>query len=218
MIEIQVMEATVMVHRHQIQAQLKELGINIKSWGAAEANELPSILMPQEQIKALIHGWYENGFATLVATDLRLLLIDKKLLHLTIEDVRYDMIAEVDYNARLMDSTVAINTLNKQLKFTSMRQRRLRELTTYVQHRVMQLRQHQFTSTQFEEHPDVRDLVQANWITEPFLRAASAVPDLPIPQTTGVTRQFGTVNPYAKQSLTTTHRFLPKIPRRRFSR
>ncbi len=205
-----------MVHRHQVQAQLKELGISIKSWGVAEANELPSILMDREQIKALIHGWYENGFATLVATDLRLLLIDKKPLHLTIEDVRYDMIAEVDYNARLVDSTVSINTLNKQLKFTSMRQRRLRELTTFVQQRVMQLRQHQFTSTQFDEHPDVRDLVQANWITQPFASATSAVPDLPIPEATHI-RQFGTMNPYAKQSLTTKHRFMPKVPRRRFS-
>lgn len=208
-----------MVHKHQIQAQLKELGITIKNWGVGEVNELPQILMPDEQIKALINGWYANGFAALVATDQRLLLIDKKLLHLTIEDVRYDMIAEVDFNAQLFDATVCINTLNKQLKFTSFKKSRLRELTKYVQYRVMQLRQHQFTAMQFEETPipDFQNLVQAQFVPQPAAPITPQVsPVVSLPHLQDTVREIGSsLKPSFKPSLTTTHKFLPKIPRRR---
>src|SRR5437870_5550235 len=106
-----------MVTFDSIEAQLKALGVNPKGWGAGELRELAQVLLPHEKIMAHAHGWYDNGFATLVATSERLLLIDKKLFHLTIEDVRYDMIAEVDFNARVLDATVRISSVNKTLRF-----------------------------------------------------------------------------------------------------
>lgn len=197
-----------MLDARQVDAQLKRLGVKVNKWGAAEARELPRILMGHEQITAYIHGWYENGFATLVATTERLLLIDKKAFNLTIEDVRYDMIAEVDYNARLLDATIRINTLNKTLRFTSMRQARLRHLITYVQQRVMDLRQQQFTWQQFEQTP--MSLPQAPLVPQP---AAASMP-LQAPQLSPM-RRLTNANPYTKGSLTSNqHNFLPRVPRR----
>ncbi len=199
-----------MVARAEIIAQLKNVGVTVKSWGAAEVNELPHILMPGEQITNLIHGWYENGFATLVTTSQRLLLIDKKLFTLVVEDVRYDMIAEVDYNVRLLDATVCINTINKKLMFSSLSQRRLRNLTKYVQFRVMELRQH-YSWKQFEETP-----AQASH--EPVLQGATVQP-MAVPsfgQAAQITSSLQPFSPYTtKPALTSKqYSFLPKIPRR----
>lgn len=203
-----------MVTRKAIEQQLKRLGIAIKSWGSAEINELQHILTPEESITGLVHGWYDNGFATLVATDQRLLLIDKKPFFLTVEDVRYDMIAEVDFNGRLVDATIIVNTINKTLRFTTFRQKRLRGLCSYVQQRVMQLRQPQFTEAQFRPEPKLQEPEpQIDWIAQAAGNSA-AVPTMPAPAW-GSTRRLP-LNPYAaKPSFTTTHKFLPKIPRRR---
>lgn len=192
-----------MVAKESVEAQLKRLGVSLKGWGSGELNELKNILMPHEEITAHSHGWYENGFGTLIATTERLLLIDKKLFHLSIDDVRYDMIAEVTYNARLIDATTRINTMNKTLRFTSMKAARLRALTNYVQARVMELRQQMFTMQQFE---------QAN--ASPRGGGFQLTPQLAATQASVPMHRMTTANPYAKSALTTRHQFLPKVPRR----
>jgi hypothetical protein len=49
--------------------------------------------LPGEEIYELVNGIYEGGFAIVVATDVRLLLIDKKPMnYLNVEDLRFDMI------------------------------------------------------------------------------------------------------------------------------
>lgn len=195
-----------MVSTQNVTAQLKRIGVSVNYWGAAEVRELQHILMPEEQLVNLINGRYENGFATLVATDRRLLLIDKKPLYLTIEDLRYDTVAEVDYSARLLDATIRIMTFNKTLTFTTIRQRRLRELGNFVQQRVMELRHHQFND-QFSRQENASEArAQISWV--PQQAPAGVVPHAPM--------QLGAAHPYSRGSLTMKQHFLPKIKRTRY--
>lgn len=112
-----------------------------KFFGRGEINELEHILVPGETILEVLNGFYSGGFAVLCATNMRLLLIDKKPFLLNVEDVRYDSINEIDYRARIIDATAVIHTPSKQMQFTSWRQRDLRSLVTFVQRHIMQLRQ-----------------------------------------------------------------------------
>lgn len=98
--------------------------------------------MPGETIAQAVVGRYENGFALLVVTDHRLLLVDKKPMFLTLEDLRFDMISEIDYSAQLLDGTVRIMTPNRTLAFTAWNQPRLRKILNYTQQRVSEIRQH----------------------------------------------------------------------------
>lgn len=124
-----------MISADAIEKQLKRLRFNMHGWGKSEARELPSILLPDEQIYELVNGIYEGGFALLVATDVRVLLVDKKPLnYLTVEDFRFDMISEIDYSHRLVGARISISTGSKNLRFTSYNQPRLRKLITHVQH------------------------------------------------------------------------------------
>lgn len=131
-----------MVDAKLVDIQLKAIGADRWFWCRPERRELPKVLTEGEVINHLVNGRYEGGFATLCLTNRRMLLIDKKPFYLTIEDVRYDMIAEVDLNYRLVDASVRINTLNKSLRFTSINKHGLRSLTSFLQTKVMELRQH----------------------------------------------------------------------------
>jgi hypothetical protein len=130
-----------MVSQKEIDAQLDRVGMKNRYFGRPEIKELCHIIAPGEIIQHAVNGQYEGGFAMVIATDRRILLIDKKPWFLTMEDIRYDMVQEVDYYARLLDASVNIITFNKQLHFRSWRQVRLRELVRYIQQRVMDLRQ-----------------------------------------------------------------------------
>jgi hypothetical protein len=121
--------------------QLKKLDFNPNGWGRTEVNELCNILMPDEEIEELVNGYYEAGFALLVATKERVLLVDKKPLnYLTVEDMRFDMISEFDYSHRLVGARVSISSGYKNLEFTSLNQSRLRRLLNYVQCRKNELK------------------------------------------------------------------------------
>jgi len=137
-----------MVSMRQIEEQLKHVGCNFKVWGRAEIRELSNVLMPEEKIAQAVNGTYEGGFAMLCVTNYRVLLIDRKPMLLTIEDIRYDMIAEVDFHNRLMGATIRVFTPMRNLVFSSWSMQRLRKCVNYIQQRVMELRQHGLTAQQ----------------------------------------------------------------------
>jgi hypothetical protein len=185
-----------MVHISEIQSQLTRLGVHLSRWFTPELKELQQIMMDNEKIIAAAPGRYFSGFALLVATDLRLLLIDKRAFFMTVEDTRYDMVSEVVFSSRLYDATVHIFTLNKQHNFTSIKyKKQLRTLCGYVQQRVWELRQ-------VQNQPDapVAAPVQSS-VSPPLATASNAglpdvshalrVPHIPHPPKPHLPRHIG---------------------------
>ncbi len=168
-----------MVTAKEIDRQLKNIGVTFWFFGNAELRELRHILVDGEVIEHCVLGRYEGGFAVLCATNLRLLLIDKKPFYLTLEDVRYDMVVEVDYSYRLLDASTRICTPNKNLQFISFRRQELRLLTTFVQQRVMAYRQQHVAdpATQFQATPMYSPVPQPQaWQPQNLISQPSAVP------------------------------------------
>jgi hypothetical protein len=221
-----------MVHLNLIEAQLSQLGIRTSRWFKAEIHELPHVLMEREKIIGLVTGRYYGGFAIMVTTDQRVLIIDKKVLFLTVEDIRYDMIAEVDYNARLFDATVTLFTVNKQHHFTSYKNKQqLRVMVSYIQQRVMEIRHYNQNLSQAPQTQPRQELPPAYQgptgepaYSAPAPIAASAgsapdpvyslpephvttVPSAEVPQVVGAAAIHSTpwmnVNPYTKGSFVT---------------
>jgi len=159
-----------MVTIQEVERQLKAVGCNFRFFGRPEVRELAKILLPGERIAQATNGFYEGGFALLVVTDDRLLLVDRKPMFLTIEDVRFDMIAEIDFNHRLLNATVNIHSTNKSLRFTSWNHQRLRTLVQHLQQRVMQIRQQHAQAIGDHVHSRMRE--QFQFATGPYRRAA----------------------------------------------
>lgn len=129
-----------MVTKHEINRQLRAIGADFRFWGRAEVAELEHIIVPGEHIMYCINGYYEHGFAVLCITDQRVILVDKKILYLTLEDLRFDMISEVDFSNQVFSATITIFTINKTLRFSAFKIAALRKATAYLQGRVLQLR------------------------------------------------------------------------------
>lgn len=142
-----------MVTSQEIERQLNAIGTNFKWWGRAEVKELEHIIEPGETIMYCINGYYQNGFAMLCITDRRVLLIDKKPLYLTLEDLNYDMISEVDFDGRLFDSSVTIHAPSKMMKFTCLSSSKLRKATSYLQRRILENRRKGMIASQILSQP-----------------------------------------------------------------
>lgn len=130
-----------MISYKKLEEQMKRINFYYKGWGRSEIAELCNIIMPEEEIEECVNGYYEAGFALLVATKERVLLVDKKPLgYLTVEDLRFDMINELDLHHRLLGAQIKISAGAKTLHFTSLNQQRLRRLLNFVQARMMQIK------------------------------------------------------------------------------
>ncbi|HMS23358.1 MAG TPA: PH domain-containing protein [Candidatus Saccharibacteria bacterium] len=124
-----------------IERELISIGSYIRFVGRPALRELPKILVDGEKIKHCLNIRYEGGVALLCVTNFRVLLIDKKPFFLMLEDIRYDMIMEVDYGYQMFSGQVKMIMPNKKLTFRAFKKDQLRDMTTYVQNRVLTSRQ-----------------------------------------------------------------------------
>lgn len=187
-----------MVSFDEVEEQLKKVGCNFRFWSRPEIKELRNILVPGEIVAQCANGRYENGGALLCVTNHRLLLIDKKPMFLTLEDIRFDMISEIDYSAQAFEGTVTIMTPNRKLRFTGWNQGRLRTILNYTQSRVTDLRQH-YISRQFQPQMQMRD----------DHYSAPVVGSLAMQGHYG--GQIMPINPYTNGPLTMRRRRIPKF-------
>jgi hypothetical protein len=161
--------------------------------------------MDDEKIVAAAPGRYFSGLALLVATDQRLLLIDKRAFFMNVEDTRYDMISEINFGSRLYDASVHIYTLNKQHNFTSMRYKhQLRDLTNYIQQRVWELRQDSKQQINAPALADNRDMfVQTQQPQPQVAEIVKRIPKPHMPKVVGSTAMYGSrrydPNPYVRR-------------------
>src|ERR1035438_2964716 len=157
-----------MVTRKVVIDQLKKINFKHDGWGRSEVSELPHIILPDEEIYECVNGFYDGGFALLVATNIRVLLVDKKPLnYLSVEDMRFDMISEMDYNHRLFGADISISSGGKNLHFRSYNQARLRKLIGHVQHCMAESKKRQ----DVHQEGQIQHLDQINKQLQSFLIA-----------------------------------------------
>ncbi len=133
-----------MVDLDYVKAQLRSIKFDPGRFNNAEIRELPNIILDGENIYECVNGFYEGGFALLVATDIRVLLVDKKPMgFLNVDDLRFDMISDIDYSHRVFGAQISIHCGTRNLAFKSYNQPRLRKLIGHIQHRMAEIKKEQ---------------------------------------------------------------------------
>lgn len=125
-----------MVTPATIQSQLTRLNLRFRWFGRAESRELCKIISPGEILLACVHGYYNGGAGLLVATDKRVILLDKRPLYLNLEEMRYQSIRGVEYRPGFLQATIDINTGSKRLVFRSASDAQLKNIERVVNHHI----------------------------------------------------------------------------------
>ncbi len=152
-----------MVDRDYVQSQLRKIEFLGSRFNRAEIAELENILLDDEKIYECVNGVYEGGVALLVATDIRVLLIDKKPMgFLNVDDMRFDMISDIDYSHRIFGAQININCGSRNLSFKSYNQSRLRKAIGHIQERISEIKKEQYehANTQKKHLEDINRQLQ----------------------------------------------------------
>lgn len=119
-----------------VTAALKRLSGAEKFLGRREIKELPSILWEDELPEKIVQGFYNNGNGLLVATNKRLIFIDKGMFSLRVEDFPYDKISSIQYKTSLLLGAINIYASGNNAEITQVIKDQVRPFAEYVRARI----------------------------------------------------------------------------------
>jgi general stress protein 26 len=90
--------------------ELKTVGVGSVGLRTPEAKELVRVLHSDEHIGGVIYGRYASGLAWLIATDSRVIFMDKKPLHTTMDELTYDVVSGVKSMHAGLVASVTLHT------------------------------------------------------------------------------------------------------------
>lgn len=124
----------------QIHSQIKTLDDFESFLGRKEIKELPNILWEDESLLNIIQGTYNDGIGILVATNKRLVFIDKGLFYgLKVEDFPYDKISSIQYETGLVFGKLTIFTSGNKAVITDVTKSKVRSFGDEVRARISNL-------------------------------------------------------------------------------
>ena len=86
----------------------------------SEVHYLPKVIHPNENIIGAVYGHSRNGFAIILATDKRIIFLDKKPLYVVEDEITYGVVSGVSFGHAGIGSTVILHTRIKDYKFQTL--------------------------------------------------------------------------------------------------
>lgn len=96
--------------KQRISNELRELGVSWIGRRTFESHYLPMVLHEDESMKGVVYGRDKAGSAMLVATDRRVLYINKKPFFVQSDELTYDVVSGVSYSKAGPSATITLHT------------------------------------------------------------------------------------------------------------
>lgn len=104
-------------HAQRIKRELAKAGMTAYGQLKMSSRHLPTIIEQDEHICGVVYGWRGGGLAMLVATDKRIIYLERRPLFTSVDDLSYDIVAgvrvidaglfpSVDLHSRMGDYTL----------------------------------------------------------------------------------------------------------------
>lgn len=94
----------------RVKEELKRAGITKYGLLKSESRYLPKIMHEDEHIGGVVYGQYGGGSAMLIATDHRVIFLDRKPLFTTTDELTYDIVSGVKHDSAGILNTVVLHT------------------------------------------------------------------------------------------------------------
>ena len=121
------------VHRARIMSELHEAYLSRYALRSSEGRYLPYIIRDDEHIKAAVFGYQEAGFVMLVATDKRIIFLDKKPLFINQDEVTFDVVSGVKLNETVIGATLKLHTRVKDYKLYTLNENSAEHFMQYIE-------------------------------------------------------------------------------------
>jgi hypothetical protein len=129
-----------------VELQSRSLNLRFRIFGRSEIKELKNLLRAGEKVLHCAYGFYQGGTGLLVATEQRVLLIDKRPFYLNVEEMKYDSLRYVDVILKSLQASLQLRDGRKKLIFRSISDARLKGMKEYIADKITIPNKEQITS------------------------------------------------------------------------
>lgn len=97
-------------HAKRVKKELTEAGVTGYGLIKSESRYLPQVIHEDERIGGVVYGQYSGGSAMLIATDHRVIFLDRKPLFTTSDELTYDVVSGVRFDRSGLFNSVVLHT------------------------------------------------------------------------------------------------------------
>jgi len=109
--------------KKRVRRELVDAGATIYGLLKSESRYLPKVLHDSERIEAIIYGQHNASSVMIVATDQRIVVLDKKPMAVRFDEVSYEVVSGIGLKIGFFFADVVLHTAitNFELRFVNMR-------------------------------------------------------------------------------------------------
>lgn len=120
-------------HINRVRDQLVAAGVSRLAFNSLEGKYLPFVIHEDEHIGGAVYGRCADGFAMLVATDRRVIYLDKKPFFVNEDEITYDVVSGVSLSSGGIGTTVSLHTRIKDFVMHSLNEVAARNFVEYIE-------------------------------------------------------------------------------------
>ncbi len=122
-------------HIARVKRNLREAGAT--KWGMLklESRYLPKVLHEDELIGGMVYGRYGKGSAMLIATDRRVIFLDRSPGYTVIDELTYDVVSGVSLNSRWPYASITLHTRLKDFVLTFVNLKAAERFVEFIEQR-----------------------------------------------------------------------------------
>ena len=120
-------------HIQRVRRELEGFGLGRYAMRSPESHYLPYVIRVNEHLGGVTYGWHEGNLVMMVATDQRIIFLDKKPLFISQDDITYDVVSGVSFAHAGIGSTVTLHTRIRDYKIRSFSLRSAEGFVRYIE-------------------------------------------------------------------------------------
>lgn len=126
-------------HQERVLQELRNLGASRSAMQSGESRYLPELIHKNESLGGVVYGHHKDGFAMLVATNRRVIFLDKKPMFFNEDEISYDVISGVNFSHVGFGSTVILHSRIKDYALKTLNRKCAEEFVGYIETRCLEL-------------------------------------------------------------------------------
>lgn len=144
----------------EIKKQISNIDDASRLLGHKEIKELPNILWEDEKVEKLVQGYYAGATGILVATNTRLVFVDKGLIYgLKVEDFPYDKISSIQYKTGMLLGELTIYASGNRADIKNVEKKLVRNFAEFVRAKTTENKEKNTVKSE-EPVPDIADQIK----------------------------------------------------------
>lgn len=125
-------------HNIRIYKELRDAGISKWATRTLEGRSIPAIIHDDEHIGAAVSGFSETSYVMLIATDRRIIYLDRKPIFTNMDEITYDIVTGVKCNDLGLYSGVNLHTRLKEFEVRWVNENAARNFVHFIELRKLE--------------------------------------------------------------------------------